>query len=85
MLFYGLNVLTTDKTTVIEPDPEWLLKPKEHRIRSGARADWDIYIPRNKLLVDGDKRLGWTVASGIGQYSRDRSFGRRSRHSTVPI
>lgn len=40
-----------------ELDPEGLPKPREHRIRSDDARELvgTIYIPRNKLLVDGEK------------------------------
>ena len=60
LLFYeDRNVIAADKTTVIELDPEGLPKPKEHRIRSDNARELvgTIYIPRNRLLVDGDKPI----------------------------
>lgn len=60
LLFYeDRNVVAADGTTVIELDPEGLPKPKEHRIRSDDARELvgTIYIPRNKLLVDGDKPI----------------------------
>jgi hypothetical protein len=60
LLFYeDRQVLAADGTTVIELDPEGLPKPREHRIRSddARKLVGTIYIPRNKLLVDGDKPI----------------------------
>lgn len=60
LLFYeDRNVVAADKSTVIELDPEGLPKPQEHRIRSDNARELvgTIYIPRNRLLVDGDKPI----------------------------
>lgn len=60
LLFYeDRNVIAADGSTVIELDPEGLPKPKEHRIRSDDARELvgTIYIPRNRLLVDGDKPI----------------------------
>ncbi|RYG37614.1 MAG: hypothetical protein EON93_03335 [Burkholderiales bacterium] len=60
LLFYeDRNVVAADGTTTIELDPEGLPKPKEHRIRSDDARELvgTIYIPRNRLLVDGDKPI----------------------------
>lgn len=60
LLFYeDRNVVAADGVTTIELDPESLPKPKEHRIRSDNARELvgTIYIPRNRLLVDGDKPI----------------------------
>lgn len=60
LLFYeDRNVLAADGSTTIELDPEGLPKPKEHRIRSDDARELvgTIYIPRNRLLIDGDKPI----------------------------
>jgi hypothetical protein len=59
LFFEDRNVTAADKTTVIEYDINGLPKPQEHRIRSDDARELvgTIYIPRNKLLVDGDKPI----------------------------
>lgn len=60
LLFYeDRNVIAADESDVVELDPEGLPKPKEHRIRSDDARELvgTIYIPRNRLLVDGDKPI----------------------------
>lgn len=60
LLFYeDRTVLAADGATTIELDPEGLPKPKEHRISSDDARELvgTIYIPRNRLLVDGDKPI----------------------------
>jgi hypothetical protein len=57
LLFYeDRNVIAADGA-VIELDPEGLPKPREHRIRSDDARELvgTIYLPRNRLLIDGDK------------------------------
>lgn len=60
LFFEGHNVTAADAAGGAEIDPVTKLeKPKEHRIRSDDASTLvgTIYIPRNKLLIDGDKPI----------------------------
>lgn len=61
LLFYeDRNVVAADSDKTVSVDPDTgLPKAQEHRIRSDNARELvgTIYIPRNRLLVDGDKPI----------------------------
>lgn len=66
LLFYeDRNVVPADATTAVVIDYDTKMPaPKEHRIRSDDARELvgTIYIPRNKLLIDGDQPIAAELA-----------------------